>query len=220
MRQQRAVLTPYRVEVLDPDGVHRSVQHDPGVGVLGLGCSAPEHREDAVGPVACIGGARQGAAAGRPNLPTEQGNRRGAASRGAPGALPLAKQSCCGCGSDAFRADALGPAVAAYAGAACHDGCDAAAAAALPVAASMRPNIWGAVMALGFMRHTAVLDPRLDNVAARQSMAALFPEPAGPTTMMPWRTRQVSYSCMTLLIQGPCFWRPRSSTTPAVPPIT
>ena len=57
-----------------------------------------------------------------------------------------------------------------------------------PVAASMRPNIWGAVMALGFMRHTTCLVPSSVSAAARQSMMVDLPAPAGPTTMMPCRT--------------------------------
>lgn len=43
-------------------------------------------------------------------------------------------------------------------------------------------------MALGFMRHTTCLVPISVSAAARQSMMADLPEPAGPTTMMPWRT--------------------------------
>lgn len=57
-----------------------------------------------------------------------------------------------------------------------------------PVAASMRPNICGAVMALGFMRQMACLVPSSVRAAARHSMMVDLPEPAGPTTMMPWRT--------------------------------
>ena len=57
-----------------------------------------------------------------------------------------------------------------------------------PVAASMRPNIWGAVMALGFMRQMTCLVPSSVSAAARHSMRVDVPLPAGPTTMMPWRT--------------------------------
>lgn len=58
-----------------------------------------------------------------------------------------------------------------------------------PVAASMRPNIWGAVRALGFMRQMTCLVPSSLSAAARQSMMADLPAPVGPTTMMPCRTR-------------------------------
>ena len=58
-----------------------------------------------------------------------------------------------------------------------------------PVAWSMRPNICGAVMALGFMRQMMCLVPSSDSAPARQSPMAVLPPPAGPTSMMPWRTR-------------------------------
>jgi hypothetical protein len=57
-----------------------------------------------------------------------------------------------------------------------------------PVAASSRPNIWGTVMALGFMRQMACRVPSSVSAAARHSISWVLPEPAGPTTMMPWRT--------------------------------
>ena len=38
-----------------------------------------------------------------------------------------------------------------------------------PVDASSRPNIWGAVMALGFIRHTTCLGPTSDSAPARHS---------------------------------------------------
>ncbi len=44
-------------------------------------------------------------------------------------------------------------------------------------------------------------------------MMAVLPAPEGPTSMMPWRTRYVSYSWMHLLSQGACACRPRSATT-------
>ena len=82
-----------------------------------------------------------------------------------------------------------------------------------PVAASRRPNIWVAVSDLGFMRTTPVRTPVALSAAAKQSAMAVFPAPDGPTSMTPWRTAAVSYSCMALSSQGPCGWRPRSATT-------
>ncbi len=41
------------VEVLDPDGVHRAVQNNPGVLILIFRRTPPQHRKDPVGPVAC-----------------------------------------------------------------------------------------------------------------------------------------------------------------------
>jgi hypothetical protein len=54
-----------------------------------------------------------------------------------------------------------------------------------PVALSMRPNIWGAVMALGFMRQMACLVPSSVRAPASTSMMELLPAPLGPTSMMP-----------------------------------
>lgn len=61
-----------------------------------------------------------------------------------------------------------------------------------PVAASIRPNICGAVSALGLSRQTTVLRPSAVSAAARHSTSAVLPLPEGPTSMMPCLTRLVS----------------------------
>lgn len=43
----------HRVEVFDPDGVHRAIHHDPGVLVLGFGRPPPQHSKHAVRPLPC-----------------------------------------------------------------------------------------------------------------------------------------------------------------------
>ena len=48
---QDLVVVEHRVQVLDPDGVHWSVQHDPRVLALALGGPPPEHGEDSIRPV-------------------------------------------------------------------------------------------------------------------------------------------------------------------------
>lgn len=63
------------------------------------------------------------------------------------------------------------------------------------------------------MRQRTVLVPSSVRAAARHSMMVVFPEPDGPTSMMPWRTRYVSYSWMHLFIQEGCACKPRSATT-------
>eukprot|EP00955_Chlamydomonas_euryale_P005078 54229-Chlamydomonas_euryale.AAC.10 len=57
---QHLVVVEHRVEVLDPDRVHRAVEHDPRVLVLVLGGTAPQHGKHAVGPVArrCVHAAK------------------------------------------------------------------------------------------------------------------------------------------------------------------
>ena len=61
-----------------------------------------------------------------------------------------------------------------------------------PVVASSRPNIWGAVMALGFIFQITCLVPSSVSAPARHSMMQVLPPPDGPTTMIPCRTRYVS----------------------------
>mmetsp|Transcript_8303 Transcript_8303/g.37841 ORF Transcript_8303/g.37841 Transcript_8303/m.37841 type:complete len:220 (-) Transcript_8303:806-1465(-) len=58
-----------------------------------------------------------------------------------------------------------------------------------PVAASRRPNICGAVIALGFIFQTTCLLPTSVRAPASVSQMAVLPLPVGPTSMIPWRTR-------------------------------
>ena len=61
-----------------------------------------------------------------------------------------------------------------------------------PVAASILPNICGAVSAFGFSLHTTVFLRSDVSAAARHSTSAVLPLPEGPTSMMPCLTRLVS----------------------------
>ena len=79
-----------------------------------------------------------------------------------------------------------------------------------PVDASSLPNICGAVMDLGFIFHTDVLVPRRVSVLATASMAVDLPLLEGPTTMMPWRTIELSYSCRHLSAQSAWYVQPTS----------
>lgn len=81
-----------------------------------------------------------------------------------------------------------------------------------PVEASRRPNIWGAVMAFGFMRQMTCFCPRSVSAPASTSMMVDLPDPVGPTSMMPWRTWYVSYSCTHLDSHEGCACSPRSFT--------
>lgn len=56
------------------------------------------------------------------------------------------------------------------------------------VCGSMRPNIWGAVIALGFMRQITCLVPSSVSAPASTSIIEVLPDPLGPTSMMPCRT--------------------------------
>mmetsp|Transcript_18328 Transcript_18328/g.62278 ORF Transcript_18328/g.62278 Transcript_18328/m.62278 type:complete len:245 (+) Transcript_18328:5188-5922(+) len=82
-----------------------------------------------------------------------------------------------------------------------------------PEAASMRPNICGAVMALGFMRAMTCLRSRRLRAPHSVLEIAVLPAPVGPTSMMPWRTRYVSYSCTHLESHVGCSCRPASRAT-------
>ncbi len=45
---------------------------------------------------------------------------------------------------------------------------------------------------LGFMRQMIVFCPISVRVAAKHSIIVVLPEPGGPTSMIPWRTREIS----------------------------
>mmetsp|Transcript_9300 Transcript_9300/g.39101 ORF Transcript_9300/g.39101 Transcript_9300/m.39101 type:complete len:245 (+) Transcript_9300:7149-7883(+) len=85
-----------------------------------------------------------------------------------------------------------------------------------PVLASMRPNICGAVMALGFIFQMTCFTPVSVSAPASVSQIAVFPEPVGPTSMIPWRTWYVSYSCTHLASQVGCSCRPLAVATLAI----
>lgn len=61
--------------------------------------------------------------------------------------------------------------------------------------------IWLSRFTLGFIRQMTVFWPKSVRAAARLSIIVVLPAPEGPTSMMPWRTRDVSYSWMHLLSQ-------------------
>lgn len=61
--------------------------------------------------------------------------------------------------------------------------------------------IWWSELTLGFMRQMTVFWPNSVRAAARHSTIVVLPAPEGPTSIMPWRTRDVSYSWMHLLSQ-------------------
>mmetsp|Transcript_29254 Transcript_29254/g.72343 ORF Transcript_29254/g.72343 Transcript_29254/m.72343 type:complete len:245 (+) Transcript_29254:3147-3881(+) len=85
-----------------------------------------------------------------------------------------------------------------------------------PVVGSMRPNICGAVMALGFIFQMTCLVPSSLSAPASVSQIAVLPAPVGPTSMMPWRTWYVSYSCTHLDSQLGCSCSPLEVTTLAI----
>ena len=51
---------------------------------------------------------------------------------------------------------------------------------------------------LGFIFHTDVFEPSRVRVFATASIAVVLPLREGPTTMIPWRTMELSYSCRHL----------------------
>lgn len=63
------------------------------------------------------------------------------------------------------------------------------------VATSNLPNIWGAVMALGFILISLWLVPHSVMAFIRVCIQQVFPAPLGPSAIMPWRTHWVSYNC-------------------------
>ena len=62
------------------------------------------------------------------------------------------------------------------------------------VATSRRPNIWGAVIALGFILISLWGAPQSVIDFIRTWIQQDLPAPLGPRVIMPWRTRWVSYS--------------------------
>lgn len=62
------------------------------------------------------------------------------------------------------------------------------------VAASSFPNIWGAVIALGFIRISLCGWPHCVSALISMVMTIVFPDPLGPSVISPWRTRDVSYN--------------------------
>lgn len=62
------------------------------------------------------------------------------------------------------------------------------------VATSRRPNIWGAVMALGFMRISRWGAPQSPMAFISMLIQTVLPAPLGPKVIIPWRTRWVSYN--------------------------
>lgn len=62
------------------------------------------------------------------------------------------------------------------------------------VAVSSRPNIWGAVIAFGFIRISLWGLPHSVNDFIRIVMTVVFPEPLGPRVIRPCRTSEVSYN--------------------------
>lgn len=70
------------------------------------------------------------------------------------------------------------------------------------VATSSLPNIWGAVMALGFILISLCGVPQSVMAFINKWIHAVFPAPLGPNTIMPWRTRWVSNNCKGRRITG------------------
>ena len=63
------------------------------------------------------------------------------------------------------------------------------------MATSSRPNIWGAVIALGFILISLWGVPVSVIAFINTWIHAVFPAPLGPRTIIPWRTRWVSNNC-------------------------
>lgn len=63
------------------------------------------------------------------------------------------------------------------------------------VATSSLPNIWGAVMALGFILISLCGVPQSVMAFINTWIHAVLPAPLGPSTIMPWRTLWVSNNC-------------------------
>mmetsp|Transcript_14309 Transcript_14309/g.34772 ORF Transcript_14309/g.34772 Transcript_14309/m.34772 type:complete len:245 (-) Transcript_14309:214-948(-) len=85
-----------------------------------------------------------------------------------------------------------------------------------PVEESMRPNICGAVMALGFIFQMTCLVPSSERAPANVSQMAVFPDPVGPTSMIPCLTWYVSYSWTHLASHCGWSWRPLAVATLAM----
>ena len=63
------------------------------------------------------------------------------------------------------------------------------------VETSNRPNIWGAVMALGFILISLCGVPQSVIAFIKTWIQLVLPAPLGPSTIIPWRTRWVSNNC-------------------------
>lgn len=159
-RDGRTLLTPFshlvviqdRVEIFDPDGVDRAVQHNPSVLVLVLG--SPDECVLQQAPHTMV------TASLMPGTITAHTAHRQPLLEACPQQTALSLVHL-------RHKTAKMPSVQS------------------PVEVSMRPNIWGAVMALGFMRQMTCLVPSSVKAPASTSMIAVFPLPLGPTSMMP-----------------------------------
>lgn len=80
------------------------------------------------------------------------------------------------------------------------------------VATSSRPNIWGALMALGFILSSLWGSPQSVIAFISMWIHLVFPAPVGPRVIMPCRTRWVSNSWISFSIQGAWKINPASST--------
>lgn len=80
------------------------------------------------------------------------------------------------------------------------------------VATSSRPNICGAVMALGFIRISLCGAPHSVIAFIKTWIHLVLPAPLGPRVIMPWRTACVSYSWISFRIHGEWNMRPNSAT--------
>ena len=70
------------------------------------------------------------------------------------------------------------------------------------VATSSRPNIWGAVIALGFILISRWGAPHSVMDFISTLIHLVLPAPDGPRAIMPWRTFCVSYNWTSLSTQG------------------
>lgn len=80
------------------------------------------------------------------------------------------------------------------------------------VATSSRPNIWGAVIALGFILSSLWGSPQSVIAFISMWIHLVFPAPVGPRVIIPCRTRWVSNSWISFRIQGAWKISPVSST--------
>ena len=80
------------------------------------------------------------------------------------------------------------------------------------VATSSLPNIWGAVIALGFIRISLCGVPQSVIAFIRVWMHCVLPAPLGPSTIIPCLTRWVSNSWMSLRVHEGWLMRPADLT--------
>ncbi len=80
------------------------------------------------------------------------------------------------------------------------------------VATSRRPNIWGAVMAFGFILISLCGAPHSVMAFMRTLMHLVLPAPDGPNVIIPWRTRWVSNSWIHFKIHAGQWIRFNSCT--------